>query len=107
MGGLTGLFLGNVTVDLPLSDTYFVVGHFHMVMGVSPVLVVFGAIYHWFPKITGRMFNEALGKAHFWLTLPRVPIPSTFPCTTWASSACRGATTPTATPTSFPNRRRR
>ena len=68
-GGLTGLFLGNVTVDLPLSDTYFVVGHFHMVMGVSPVLVVFAAIYHWFPKITGRMFNEALGKAHFWLTL--------------------------------------
>ena len=68
-GGLTGLFLGNVTVDLPLSDTYFVVGHFHMVMGVSPVLVVFAAIYHWFPKITGRMFNETLGKAHFWLTL--------------------------------------
>ena len=54
-GGLTGLFLGNVTVDLPLSDTYFVVAHFHMVMGVSPILVVFGAIYHWYPKITGRM----------------------------------------------------
>ena len=67
-GGLTGLFLGNVTVDLPLSDTYFVVGHFHMVMGVSPILVVFGAIYHWYPKITGRMFNERLGKIHFWLT---------------------------------------
>ena len=67
-GGLTGLFLGNVTVDLPLSDTYFVVGHFHMVMGVSPVLAVFGAIYHWYPKITGRMFNETLGKWHFWLT---------------------------------------
>ena len=68
-GGLTGLFLGNVTVDLPLSDTYFVIGHFHMVMGVSPVLVVYAAIYHWFPKITGRMFHEGLGKAHFWLTL--------------------------------------
>ncbi|MBM4195814.1 MAG: cytochrome c oxidase subunit I [Gammaproteobacteria bacterium] len=67
-GGLTGLFLGNVTVDLPLSDTYFVVGHFHMVMGVSPILVVFGAIYHWFPKITGKMYNETLGKWHFWLT---------------------------------------
>ena len=49
-GGLTGLFLGNVSVDVPLSDTYFVVGHFHMVMGVSPVLVLFAAIYHWFPK---------------------------------------------------------
>ncbi|MAQ21142.1 MAG: cytochrome c oxidase subunit I [Gammaproteobacteria bacterium] len=68
-GGLTGLFLGNVTVDLPLSDTYFVIGHFHMVMGVSPVLVLFAAIYHWFPKITGRMFHTGLGKLHFWLTL--------------------------------------
>ena len=67
-GGLTGLFLGNVTVDVPLSDTYFVVGHFHMVMGVSPVLVLFGAIYHWYPKMTGRLTNPALGKLHFWLT---------------------------------------
>jgi len=67
-GGLTGLFLGNVTVDLPLSDTYFVVAHFHMVMAVSPVLVVFGAIYHWYPKITGRMLNDGLGKIHFWMT---------------------------------------
>jgi cytochrome c oxidase subunit I len=67
-GGLTGIFLGNVVVDLPLSDTYFVVAHFHMVMGVSPILVVFGAIYHWYPKITGKMFNATLGKAHFWLT---------------------------------------
>ncbi|MDJ0926231.1 MAG: cbb3-type cytochrome c oxidase subunit I [Gammaproteobacteria bacterium] len=67
-GGLTGLFLGNVVVDLPLSDTYFVVGHFHMVMGISPIMVVFAAIYHWFPKMTGRMFNQTLGKIHFWLT---------------------------------------
>jgi cytochrome c oxidase subunit 1 len=67
-GGLSGLFLGNVSVDVPLSDTFFVVGHFHMVMGVSPVLVIFGAIYHWYPKITGRMWNERLGKIHFWLT---------------------------------------
>ncbi len=67
-GGLTGIFLGNVVVDLPLSDTYFVVAHFHMVMGVSPIMVVFGSIYHWYPKITGRMFNETLGKWHFWLT---------------------------------------
>jgi cytochrome c oxidase subunit 1 len=67
-GGLTGLFLGNVVIDLPLSDTYFVVAHFHMVMGVSPVLVVFAAIYHWYPKITGRMYNETLGRWHFWLT---------------------------------------
>ncbi|WP_271407540.1 cytochrome c oxidase subunit I [Pseudomonas sp. Q1-7] len=68
VGGLTGLFLGNVIVDIPLSDTYFVVAHFHMVMGVAPILVVFGAIYHWFPKITGRMLNDRLGKLHFWIT---------------------------------------
>ncbi|MFY9699854.1 MAG: cytochrome c oxidase subunit I [Rhodoplanes sp.] len=67
-GGLTGLFLGNVSVDVPLSDTMFVVAHFHMVMGVAPIMVIFGAIYHWYPKITGRMLNETLGKIHFWIT---------------------------------------
>ena len=68
VGGLTGLFLGNVIVDVPLSDTYFVVAHFHMVMGVSPILVIFGGIYHWYPKITGRMLNDTVGKLHFWIT---------------------------------------
>ncbi|MCC5859675.1 MAG: cbb3-type cytochrome c oxidase subunit I [Ectothiorhodospiraceae bacterium] len=68
VGGLTGLFLGNVVVDIPLADTYFVVAHFHMVMGVAPILVVFGAIYHWFPKVTGRMMNDTLGQLHFWIT---------------------------------------
>jgi cytochrome c oxidase subunit 1 len=68
VGGMTGLFLGNVIVDVPLSDTYFVVAHFHMVMGVAPILVVFGAIYHWYPKITGRMLNDTIGHIHFWIT---------------------------------------
>ncbi len=67
-GGLTGLFLGNVVVDVPLSDTMFVVAHFHMVMGVAPIVVIFGAIYHWYPKVTGRMLNETLGRFHFWVT---------------------------------------
>jgi cytochrome c oxidase subunit 1 len=67
-GGLTGIFLGNVTVDLPLSDTYFVVAHFHMVMGVSPIMVLFASLYHWFPKLSGKMFNVTLGKIHFWAT---------------------------------------
>ena len=67
-GGLTGLFLGNVVVDVPLSDTMFVVAHFHMVMGVAPILVIFGAIYHWYPKITGRMLDDTMGKIHFWVT---------------------------------------
>ncbi len=68
IGGLTGLFLGNVSVDIPLSNTYFVVAHFHMVMGVAPILVVFGGIYHWYPKVTGRMLNDTLGQWHFWIT---------------------------------------
>jgi cytochrome c oxidase subunit 1 len=67
-GGITGLYLGNVIVDVPLSATLFVVAHFHMVMGIAPVLVIFGAIYHWYPKITGRMMDERLGKIHFWIT---------------------------------------
>ncbi|MCH9053071.1 MAG: cbb3-type cytochrome c oxidase subunit I [Proteobacteria bacterium] len=67
-GGITGLFLGNVVVDVPLSDTMFVVAHFHMVMGVAPLMVIFGAIYHWYPLITGRMLDETLGKIHFWVT---------------------------------------
>ena len=67
-GGITGLFLGNVIVDVPLSDTYFVVAHFHMVMGIAPVLVVFGAIYHWYPLLTGRFLHEGMGKFHFWVS---------------------------------------
>jgi cytochrome c oxidase subunit 1 len=67
-GGITGLFLGNVVVDVPLSDTMFVVAHFHMVMGVAPILVIFGAIYHWYPLMTGRMLNVAMGQFHFWVT---------------------------------------
>ncbi len=67
-GGLTGIFLGNVIVDVPLSDTYFVVAHFHMVMAVSPILAVFGAVYHWYPKISGRMLHDGMGKFHFWVT---------------------------------------
>jgi cytochrome c oxidase subunit 1 len=68
IGGLTGLFLGNVSVDVPLSDTYFVVGHFHMVMAVSPILALYGGLYHWFPSVTGRMLDDRLGKIHFWIT---------------------------------------
>jgi cytochrome c oxidase subunit 1 len=67
-GGLTGLFLGNVVVDVPLSRTMFVVAHFHMVMGIAPIMVIFGAIYHWYPKLTGRMLDDTLGKLHFWVT---------------------------------------
>ncbi len=67
-GGMSGLFLGNVALDVPLADTYFVVGHFHMVMAVAPVMTIYAAIYHWYPKITGRMLHEGMGKIHFWVT---------------------------------------
>ncbi len=68
IGGASGIFLGNVSVDVPLNGTIFVVAHFHMVMGVAPLLVIFGGIYHWYPKITGRMLNDTIGKIHFWIT---------------------------------------
>ncbi len=53
---------------MPLSDTLFVVAHFHMVMAVAPVMVVCGAIYHWYPKITGRWYHEGMARFHFWVT---------------------------------------
>ena len=68
IGGVTGLFLGNVSADVPLSATMFVVAHFHMVMGVAPILAVFGGIYQWYPKVTGRMLDETMGRVHFWVT---------------------------------------
>ncbi|HLX91498.1 MAG TPA: cbb3-type cytochrome c oxidase subunit I [Puia sp.] len=71
-GGLTGIWLGNSTIDLHLHDTYFVVAHFHLVMGVSSVFGMFGGIYHWFPKMFGRRMNDTLGYIHFWVTLTAV-----------------------------------
>ncbi|MEE8201541.1 MAG: cbb3-type cytochrome c oxidase subunit I, partial [Candidatus Acidoferrales bacterium] len=67
-GGLSGLFLAQPAVDLPLHDTYFVVGHFHLIMGVAAIFGIFAATYYWFPKVIGRFLSEPLGKAHFWLT---------------------------------------
>jgi cytochrome c oxidase subunit 1 len=67
-GGLGGLYLGNATADMQLTDTYFVVGHFHMMIGGVTLMATFAGIYFWFPKMFGRMMNESLGKLHFWLT---------------------------------------
>jgi len=69
-GGQTGIYLGDSTIDIQLHDTYFVVAHFHLVMGVASVFGMFAGIYHWFPKMFGRMMNPVLGYIHFWLTLP-------------------------------------
>ena len=66
IGGITGIFLADVATDVHLQDTYFVVAHFHYTMMGGEIFVIFGALYYWFPKVTGRMYNETLGKIHFW-----------------------------------------
>lgn len=68
-GGLTGIFLGNSSLDIHLHDTYFVIAHFHIVMGVASFFGMFAGIYHWFPKMYGRYMNNTLAYIHFWITL--------------------------------------
>ncbi|MFM6964673.1 MAG: cbb3-type cytochrome c oxidase subunit I [Sphingomonadales bacterium] len=68
-GGVTGIILADSALDIMLHDTYFVVAHFHIVMGMSAVFGMFAGVYHWFPKMFGRMMNTRLGYAHFWVTL--------------------------------------
>jgi cytochrome c oxidase subunit 1 len=67
-GGLTGIFLGNAALDINLHDTYFVVAHFHLVMGSAAIFGMLAGVYHWFPKMFGRLMDEKLGYLHFWLT---------------------------------------
>ena len=68
-GGLTGIILGDSALDINIHDTYFVVAHFHIVMGSSAIFGMFAGVYHWFPKMYGRMMNKKLGYIHFWLTI--------------------------------------
>ncbi|MFC4212297.1 cbb3-type cytochrome c oxidase subunit I [Pedobacter lithocola] len=67
-GGLTGIFLGNASLDINLHDTYFVVAHFHLVMGSAAIFGMLAGVYHWYPRMFGRMMNAKLGYLHFWLT---------------------------------------
>ncbi|MDT0293441.1 cbb3-type cytochrome c oxidase subunit I [Mesonia ostreae] len=68
-GGLTGIILGDSTLDINVHDTYFVIAHFHLVMGISALYGFFAGVYHWFPKMYGRMMNKNLGYIHFWVTV--------------------------------------
>ncbi len=68
-GGLTGIFLGNSALDIHLHDTYFVIAHFHIVMGVASFFGMFAGVYHWYPKMFGRYLNNTLGYIHFWVTI--------------------------------------
>src|SRR6266508_4061739 len=68
IGGLSGVMLGAVPIDIHVSDTYFIVAHIHYVLFGGSVFTIFAGIYYWFPKMTGRMFDERLGKLHFWMT---------------------------------------
>jgi cytochrome c oxidase subunit 1 len=67
-GGLSGIFLGQPPIDIYFHDTYFVLAHFHLIMGVAAIFGMFAGTYFWFPKMFGRMMNETLGKIHFWIT---------------------------------------
>jgi cytochrome c oxidase subunit I len=67
MGGVTGVVLANAGVDRVLQETYYVIAHFHYVMGIAAVFSIFAGWYYWFPKITGYMYNETMGKLHFWI----------------------------------------
>jgi cytochrome c oxidase subunit 1 len=68
-GGLTGIFVGNSALDIQLHDTYFIIAHFHIVMGVAGIFGMFAGIYHWYPKMYGRYLNNTLGYIHFWVTM--------------------------------------
>ncbi len=100
LGGLSGVMLASSPIDFHVTDTYFLIAHFHYVLFGTIVFATFGGIYFWFPKMTGRLLDERLGKLHFWLTL--IGFHTTFWCSTgWATWACRAATPTTCPPTGF------
>ena len=91
------MLLASPPVDFHVSDSYFVVAHFHYVLFGTIVFAVFAGIYFWFPKMFGRMLDERLGKVHFWLTMSSASTPRSWCSTGWATRAC-----PAGTPTTCP-----
>ena len=94
MGGLTGVMLASVPLDLQVHDTFFVVAHFHYVLIGGMVFPLIGAFYHWFPKMTGRMLSEFIGKINFWILFVGFNL-TFFPMHRLGSRACRAASTHT------------
>jgi cytochrome c oxidase subunit 1 len=100
-GGLTGVILASPALDFHLSDSYFVVAHFHYVVFGTVVFAMFAGFYFWWPKLTGRMLNERLGKIHFWMLF--IGFHTTFLIQHWLGvRACRGATATTCPRTASP-----